>query len=125
MAVYTRQLDIIAHNPQFGTLPAWLPGRTTAEDFVYFHWPPNINPLGYTVVVESIDNAGGTYRSIGKLDKQVKLPAVKLAPHSLLGVLPLFGNQPAFYSELIKGGTYVLPHVTRNGRYKMEAHGVY
>ena len=121
-----RQLDIIATHPDWFTLPRHLPGRLSAVDFVFFRWPEELDPSRYTVVVEVLDTAGPTYRSIGKLCKAVELPHVQYDWHARIGVLPDTESLPSFEATMIRGSTYIIPRTRgQNGIFQMERHGVY
>ncbi|MDB4769450.1 hypothetical protein OAG24_00645 [bacterium] len=120
-----RQLDIIWTGPDWFTLPADVPGRLNGDDFVYFRWDCNLNPCDYTVVVESLDTAGPTYRSISILDKTVQLPLVHFGAHVRIGVIPNSEVLPSFEAELFRGSTYVIPNTHgQTGRFQMEQHGM-
>jgi len=124
----SRQLDIMWAGPDFFTLPANLPGRLNGDDFINFKWSPEIEKHRhrYQIVVESLDTAGPTYRSIGPLQASVQLPFVKFDWHARLGVIPDSASIPAFEAELVRGSTYVVPSTGgRNGRYQMERFGMH
>jgi len=104
-----RQLDITYSNGFFFTIPPYTKGRIEADDFIFFHWGKNIDPDDYVVVVESLDTASDTYRSIGKLSEQVKLPFVQYSPYAKLLLLPHRENMPKFISNLSRGTTYIIP----------------
>ena len=121
-----RQLDILATRPDWFTLPRHLPMRLNGEDFVFFRWPPSMDPTKYTVVVEVLDNAGPPYRGIGPLKRSVELPHVQYDWHARIGVIPDAGNIPMFEAEMIRGSTYIIPDSRgRNGRIQMERHGMH
>ena len=121
-----RQYDIILTNPQFFTLPKWLPGVRTAEDYVKFHFPSHLDKRRYTIVVESLDTTNKQYRGISKLDYQVELPHVKLPWYGKIGVIPDSTDLPMFEADLIRGSTYIIPDTKgKNGRFKMQRHGVW
>ena len=73
-------------NPSQFTIPKQAPGRLTGWDIILFIWSASIDPSHYTVVVESLDTAGATFRSIGKLAATLELPSVNLdlTPKSVL-----------------------------------------
>jgi hypothetical protein len=120
-----RQLDILATRADWFTLPRHVPGRLNAEDFVFFDWPRTLNNCRYTVVVEVLDNAGPTYRGIGKLQKSVELPHVQYDWHARIALVPDSTTMPVFESELNRGSTYVVPDVGKaNGRFQMVSHGM-
>lgn len=121
-----RQLDIMWAGPDWFTLPRNLPGVLRADDFVFFKWGPDMDPSRYQVIVESLDTAGPTYRSIGPLQASVQLPFVKFGWHPRIGAIPNSGGLPAFEAELIRGSTYIIPDAHgRNGRFQMERHGIH
>lgn len=65
-----------------------------------------------------------TWRSIGKLDKKVRLPLVWFSPHAKIMVLPDDETKlPSFVGELQRAGHYNLPTVWRPGMYRMTVHG--
>jgi hypothetical protein len=110
---HPQQLD----NQQFSnrdriTLPKYLPGVVTAEDYVFFQWDSNFPAHEYTVVVDSIDTAGPTKRSIGKLDKEKLLPYVIFDAYGKIGVIPTNNpHLPGFWTRLNRGSTYTIPRV--------------
>jgi hypothetical protein len=118
-----RQLDITWTNTFF-ELPKNVPGRLQADDFVNFIWPRTLSPNDYTVVVESLDTAGPTFRSIGKLNKQVELPHVIFPARGRIGVVPNVATKPEFVSMLVRGGMYIIPDTKgRNGIYRLPEWG--
>lgn len=123
MSASDRQLDMLWANSQFYTIPATADGRMTTQDFVYFKWNPRINPSDYTVVVESNDTAGSTFRSIGKLSERLQLPFVKLPYYCRIGVIPNNDRKPLFQGLLVRGGTYFVPQVNSNGVFPLEQYG--
>jgi len=122
-----RQLDILATGPDWFTLPRHLPMRLGGEDFVFFHWPHDLNPDRYTVVVEVLDTAGAPFRGIGKLNQNVELPHVQYGWHSRIGVIPDDDSLPKFEAELIRGSTYEIPYTPKgsNRRYEMRRSGMH
>jgi hypothetical protein len=119
-----RQYDIPLANPQFYTIPDIAPGRIMTDDFVFFYWKANIDPSRYTVVVESLDIAGTTFRSIGPLKEQMKLPFVQFGPYAKIGVIPDSQMLPNFSAILARGATYLIPNVAgMNGTFQMERLG--
>jgi hypothetical protein len=114
-----RQLDILATNPYHYANPRYTPGRLSSLSFVHFSWGPNIDPARYTVAVESMDTAGPTFRSIGKLDRRVELPHVKFPWECRIFVLPDSDKLPSFDSVLQRGAIYKIPMVSQNGMYSM------
>jgi len=119
-----RQLDISATRRDWYILPRYLPMRLNGEDFVNFIWFGNIDPSRYTIVVEALDTAGPTYRSISKLQKQVELPLVQYGWDAKIGVIPDSPALPSFESKLSRGCTYLLPDVTgKNGIFEMDKFG--
>ena len=119
-----RQLDILWTQSDFAIIPRTVPGRLRADDFIYFRWCSDIDPSRYTVLVESLDTAGPTFRAIGKLDESVELPFVKFGWHPRLGVVPDDDNLPSFESEMYRANTYLLrPTHGKNGIFQLERHG--
>ena len=104
------QLDIPATRSDWFTLPSYLPMRLGAVDFVFFHWPAELDASRYTVVIESLDTAGPQHRGISKLKESVQLPHVQLHWHSKIGVIPDSENLPSFEAELFRGSTYIIPN---------------
>lgn len=119
------QLDILATNSDWFTLPRHLPGRLSAIDFVFFNWPPHLNPSRYTVVVEALNTSGAPYRGIGKLQPAVELPHVQYGWHSRIGVVPDSEELPVFEAELVRGSTYDIPDTrgSKQQRVQMRRHG--
>ena len=123
-AQQNRQLDIIP--PSQIPIPKSVPGRFTALDVVLFIWDKSIDPLRYTVVVESLDTAGATFRSISKLAATVELPSVKFSPYAQIGAIPDSGDLPAFHGRLMRGGTYYLGDTkNQNGIYRLRQTGIH
>ena len=121
-----RQLDIMATRSDFFILPTHLPGRLDTTMFVFFNWPREVDPKRYTVVIESLDTSGATYRGIGKLHDHVQLPHVQLGWHSRIGVIPDSEELPAFEAELVRGSTYDIPKGPwKQPRIQMRRHGVH
>ncbi len=121
-----RQLDILATGPDWFTLPRYLPGRLNGEDFLHFRWPSSFDRTRYTVIVEVLDTAGPTYRSIGIVDKSVELPHIQYDWHARVGVIPDSPSLPKFESELIRGSTYIIPETYgSSGSFQMERHGMH
>ncbi len=119
-----RQLDIMLDQENHAILDRSLPGVLTGIDFIHFRWGPEIDPSKYTVIVESLDTAGPTFRSISKLNESVELPHVMFAWHPRLGVIPNSKNLPAFEGEMYRGSTYLLRSTHgKNGRFQLEHHG--
>ena len=129
MSAHPTQCDItLAGNP-FISLPRHLPGRLNTDDFVFFNWPPSVNPLNYTVVVEANDTAGERYRSIAPLAKEVALPFVQFDAYAMIGVIPTQNKYlPKFWSRVNRGSTYNIPHVPIQNppgqQYQMRCHGI-
>ncbi|HSA76076.1 MAG TPA: hypothetical protein VLE02_00905 [Nitrosarchaeum sp.] len=119
------QQDMIWSTAGFYSVPRNTPGRINGDDFIFFYWPANINPARYTVVIESLDTAGPTYKGIGKLMRSVEIPHVKLGAHVIVGVIPDSESLPTFQGELIRGSTYIIPNVTKNGTYQLQRHGMH
>lgn len=125
VAQQDRQLDMIGTASQI-PIPNNVPGRFTALDVVLFLWDKSIDPLRYTVIVESLDTAGATFRSISKLAATVQLPNVKFSPYAQIGAIPDSGNLPAYHGHLTRGGTYYLGDTkNQNGVYKLRQSGIH
>jgi hypothetical protein len=123
-----RQLDIPATRSDWFNLPTYAPMRLSAIDFIYFIWPEDIDNKRYTVVIESLDTAGPTFRGIGILNSYVQLPHVQLGWHTKLGLIPDSSNLPVFEAELIRASTYVIPPKNKWGnseKITMERHGIH
>jgi hypothetical protein len=121
------QTDITLTGGEFLSLPRMLPGRLNTEDFVFFHWPPHLNPKDYTVVISTNDTAGPIYRKISPLMNQVNLPFVQTDAYATIGVIPTTdGRKSQFWSRLNRGSTYGIPNVPLNTgmQYNMQRHGV-
>lgn len=119
-----RQFDIQATPADWFSLPRYLPGRLNGQDFVNFIWFGNINPSRYTIVVESLDNAGPRYRGISKLEKRVELPLVHFGWDAKIGVIPDDDSLPSFESKLVRGSTYVIPDTKfQNGVFELSRFG--
>ena len=111
-----RQYDISKVHNFHVTLPHAVPYRLSAEDYIFFNYPPNFPVEKYTVVVESASNASGNpsdrFRSIGMLDRKVELPNVYFSKgfgsHSKVGVLPNYEGMPSYIGNLIRGSTYTI-----------------
>lgn len=120
-----RQLDISLSGPNFFTIPKHLPGRLTTNDYVFFHWPCDLDSSKYCVVVESNDASGDSvHRNIGPLQKSIELPHVRFAPYARIGVVPVVSSHPVFEEQLVRGSTYIIPDTKgKNGRFSMVRHG--
>jgi|688.fasta_scaffold06067_13 hypothetical protein len=118
-----RQLDIPATNSKWFVLPRNLPMRLNGQDFVNFIWFKNIDPSRYTIVVESLDTAGPPFRGISKLQKRVELPLVQFGWDAKIGVIPDVDTLPSFEAKLVRGSTYLIPDVRKNGIYMMDRFG--
>jgi len=120
-----RRLDILATNPDWFTIPRYVPGRLSAIDFVFFNWPHTFDFSRYKVVVETLDVAGVTYPGIGPLKQSVELPHIQYPWGGRLGVIPDDPSLPAFEAAMIRGSTYVIPNTNgKNGIFQMMRHGV-
>lgn len=119
-----RQLDIPASLARFYNIPKYAPGRMTGKSFVQFQWSNTLNPKNYTVVVEPLDTSGDRFRSIGELEHMMELPFVQYDPHAKLGVIPHDARYPAFWSEVGRGCTYIIPNISKSGVYTMQMLGV-
>lgn len=116
-----RQLDISLYNTF--TLEAPRSSVLNRDNFIYFHIPTNLDPKRYKVVVESLDNSGPRFRSIGSLADVVALPLVRFGTYPKLAIVPDSASLPRFSATLIRGSTYFIPMVKKNGDYYMERHG--
>ena len=126
VAQQARQLDMMLLNPSQFTIPKQAPGRLTGWDIILFIWDTSIAPSRYTVIVESLDTAGATFRSISKLAATVQLPNVKFSPYAQIGAIPDSGNLPAYHGHLTRGGTYYLGDTkNQNGVYKLRQSGIH
>lgn len=125
------QLDHPYGNTSFFEIPSHVTMRNTAENYVFFEWPENIDPTKYQVVIQSLDTAGPTYRSIGMLSfnrnarqSYLRMPDVYFGWHDRIGVIPSTDVRlPSFIAEIGRGSTYTIPYVTKPGRYEMRRHG--
>ena len=126
MTAHPENLDPVFIQPRTFIIPSGLPGRTTNEDFVHFRWHKNINPRDYSVVVQSLDTAGPTYRKIGTLAKSVQLPLVQFGFQVPIAVIPKTNpNLPTFVANLNRGSVYSIPeNVSQPGVYQMARGGV-
>jgi len=137
------QYDIPSYglNNDSRNVPRYLPGILTSLNFIHFNWPCEMNKYvdRYTVVIESLDNSGPTYKSVSKMKKSVEIPNVHLDWHARIGLVPdakpgpRHGQLlPVFEAELSRGSTYVIPEERWNddymvhgfGRIQMEQHGM-
>ena len=121
-----RQQDMMLLNSSQFAIPNQAPGRLTGWDIILFIWADSIDPSRYTVVVESLDTAGATFRSISKLAATIELPSVKFGPYAQIGAIPDSENLPAFHGRLTRGGTYYLPATKgQNGIYSFRQSGTH
>ena len=119
-----RQLDILATRSDWFILPRELPMRLNGEDFINFIWFDGIDPKRYTVVVESLDTAGPTFRGISLLNARVELPLVQYGWDAKIGVLPDSDRLPSFQAKLVRGSTYLIPKTYgKNGVFEMSRFG--
>lgn len=121
------QLDIPYSSANFFTLPENLPGRLNTDDFIFFKWQQNINPMEYDVIISSNDTAGSPWRNLGSLNVQIKLPEVYFDADSQIGVVPKRdSSKPSFWGRLNRASTYSIPLVKSYPalKYNLERHGV-
>ena len=119
-----RQLDMWLVNSQYFDIPKQAAGRLTGWDIAMFIWDEEIDPTRYTVVVEALDTAGPTFRSIGKLAATLELPFVKFSPYGQIGVIPDTSDLPAFKGLLVRGATYYVPGTKgQNGIFRLREYG--
>jgi len=120
-----RQYDILATRAHWFTIPRQMPMRLDGTSFVHFIIPRELPVHRYKVVIESMDTAGPTYRSIGPLKQSVELPHIQYPWTARLGVVPDGEDIPSFEAQMFRGSTYVIPHTLgRNGVFQMTQHGV-
>ena len=121
-----RQLDIILVNSQYYDIPKQAPGRLTKKDLIMFIWSPEVDPTRYTIIVEALDTAGATFRSIGKLASTLELPFVKFSPYAQVGASPDSSDLPAFRGLLVRGATYYLPPTGgQKGIFRLKEYGTH
>lgn len=121
-----RQLDILATRSDWYILPRELPMRLNGEDFITFIWFGDMDKLKsrYTVVIETLDTAGPTFRGISLLQKQVEIPFVQYGWDAQIGVVPDSHSLPSFYAKFVRGSTYLIPDVKgKNGEFEMSRFG--
>ena len=119
-----RQFDIPATPADWFSLPRFLPGRLGGRDFINFIWFENIDPKHYTVIVESLDNAGPRFRGISLLQKRVELPLVQFGWDAKIGVIPDNDSLPSFEGKLVRASTYLIPNTKRqNGIFELNRFG--
>ena len=122
--VHDRQLDMPLLNSQNFTVPKMAAGRLTGWDIIRFIWDSDVDPKRYTIVVEALDTAGATFRSIGKLAAVLELPLVRFSPYGKIGAIPDSEELPAYHGLLVRGATYNLASTRgQNGIFRMRAHG--
>jgi hypothetical protein len=108
-----RQFDIPLTDPYFFSLPADAPGRTTADDYIYFDFC-SIVPYMYDVVVES---ANGDFLKVCELQAAVKMPHVHFNKGSLVLVVPKSDmTLPRFVGTMQRGKRYHLYTSIKNVR---------
>ena len=107
------QLDLPHATGRFYVLPKHMPGRVNVDDFVFFHYPHNLNPADYMVAVDTMDtsNPHHTIRTIGDLRGTVDLPAVIFDAYAKIYVIPKNDPmKPSYFARLSRGSTYVIKH---------------
>lgn len=128
-----RQLDIMAYDKNTISIPPTAgpcnymsgTGRLSRRDFIYFTIPRTLPMKRYQVVLESLDTAGPTWRSIGELNQRLAIPQVRFSEHARIAVVPDTCSLPRFVSELARGSEYIIPDTNgRNGTYQMSFTGV-
>ncbi len=119
-----RQFDILATRAHWFTIPRQMPGRLDGACFVHFIIPPHMDVNRYSVVVETLDTAGPTYRKISPLKQSVELPHIQYGWTARIGVIPDSNILPSFEANMYRGSTYVIPYTHKNGVYQMTQHGV-
>jgi hypothetical protein len=107
-----RQFDIPLTRGYYYTIPDSVTGRLTGQDYVYFDIL-DIDPRDYVVIVEGYN---GTFRSVGPLFEQTRLPHVQLASDAMLLVVPKSLSLPTFAGVVQRGKRYRLS--LGNLRYK-------
>jgi hypothetical protein len=129
------QLDHPYGRSGFFEYPSHSAMRNTAENYVFFEWPGSVDPTQYDVVIESLDTAGPTFRTIGMLGKNrtdrqsyIRLPDTHFDWHGRIGVIPRTNvNLPQFEAEIGRGSTYTIPAVqgprTDGTAWQMRRHG--
>ncbi len=101
---------------EFAGIPTNVPGRLTADDFIYFTYDSDLiafDPTQFDCVIQNDDgsflnvSAGGQY---GHLSPSVQLPAVRYSTGTNVLVLPKLNvaNAPRFIGTLQRGKTYRL-----------------
>lgn len=129
-----RQNDILLSQPTFYQIPRNVPGRTLTTDFLTVLMPDRFPASRYQVVVETLMKTDGPHpywRSIGRLNSwgvkndavKLEIPHVHFSPYAKIAILPDSDSLPAFYGQLVRGGTYHIPKVPSNGSYQMTQFG--
>ena len=109
-----RQFDIPLTSQYHFITPLDVPGRITAEDYLYFSTTDNtIRFSDYDVLVESF---GGDYKKIGQLNYSVRLPHVHFLNDALVLVVPKNDpSKPRFIGTIKRGKQYVMSFNRRVG----------
>ncbi len=121
-----RQLSTYKYRSEFLSMPKFIPGRLTGEDFLEFKWCHQMEPYldHYTVAIEVLSTSGAAYYSISKLRQYVEVPPVHLGWPVRMGVLPDTNMLPSFEGDLVKGSLYIFPETTNNGIYQLAREGM-
>jgi hypothetical protein len=122
-----RQNDMYRQGANFLSIPKYIPGRQCGDDFLYFKWCNELEPYAnqYTVVIESLDTSGATYRGISTLRQTVELPPIHLPSPARMALIPNTKNLPMFVANLVRGSLYVIPETGGvNGVYQMDREGM-
>jgi hypothetical protein len=107
-----RQMDfMISTQSSYLDLPNNIKGKLTANDFLYFNWDSSFEFLkkNYQVVLETLSYQDqDLFRSIGALEKKVKLPLTIFANDALVLLLPNNPSYPVYIGTLVRGKTYFI-----------------
>lgn len=124
------QLDIPYTSGYYYGIPKHAAGRIMPDDFVFFRWPANMNPMDYMIAVDTLDMSQPVHiRTIGHLRHNVELPHVIFDAYAHIYVLPKSNPAaPSFHSRLNRGSTYHIPDVSKvhvpGTKYQMERNGI-
>jgi hypothetical protein len=121
-----RHTEMYRYGTNFLSIPKYVHGRLTGEDFLYFNWCEQLAPhvKDYTVVISTLSPIEVPFKGIGKLAQAVELPPILLPSPGRVGVIPNSPHLPSFEADLVIGSSYYIPKTGKNGIYQMRREGM-
>lgn len=114
-----RQNDfMVSTQPGYLNLPNDTKGKLTDYDFIFFDWDSSFDQLkkNYNVVLETLSyQSENIFRSIGEIQKVVKLPLTYFSNDALILLVPSTAEFPLYAGPLQRGKKYC---ISNNKKYK-------